>query len=326
MTDRSNLRGAMLALAAFGLFSIHDVVVKYLGADFTPFQIVFFSVLFAFPMATLMMMRDKNDGHLRPHHPWWVALRTLASVMVGLSAFHAFTVLPLAQVYAIVFATPLIITILSIPILGETVRIRRWAAVIVGLIGVVIVMRPGQTQLGLGHLAALSCAVFGALASVIVRKIGRDERSIVLMLYPMMANFALMIVILPFVYVPVELHQMGGFALMSALAFAASLLLIMAYKLGEAAVIAPMQYSQIIWAIGFGLLFFDERPDLMTFIGVAVIIASGLYIVVRESRGTSSENKPVLRTRSRAGVPGTPRVSSQLAHSERDRSLNDGQS
>ena len=219
------------------------------------------------------------------------------------------------------FATPLLITILSIPILGETVRFRRWAAVIVGLVGVVIVMRPGQTELGLGHLAALSCALFGALASVIVRKIGRDERSIVLMLYPMMANFIMMIVILPFVYVPVELDDLGGFALMSVLAFIASMLLIAAYKMGEAAVIAPMQYSQIIWAILFGILFFDEWPDNVTYVGVAIIIASGIYIVLRESRGTASLNKPVLRTRSRPGTPSIPRVSSQLDTHERDRSL-----
>lgn len=321
MTDRSNLRGALLALASFALFASHDVIVKVLGGTFTPFQIVFFSVLFAFPMATLMMMRDAGDSNLRPRHPWWVALRTAAAVITGISAFHAFSVLPLAQVYAIVFATPLLITILSIPILGETVRFRRWAAVIVGLVGVVIVMRPGQTELGLGHLAALSCALFGALASVIVRKIGRDERSIILMLYPMMANFIMMIVILPFVYVPVELNDLGGFALMSVLAFIASMLLIAAYKMGEAAVIAPMQYSQIIWAILFGILFFDEWPDKVTYIGVAIIIASGVYIVLRESRGTTSRNKPVLRTRSRPGTPSIPRVSSQLDTSERDRSL-----
>lgn len=321
MTQRSNMRGATYALGAFALFSSHDVVVKYLGASFSPMQIVFFSVLLSFPLASLMLMRDRSDGNLLPRHPWWGALRTFAVVMTGLSAFYAFSNLPLAQVYAIVFATPLIITILSIPVLGETVRLRRWAAVLVGLAGVIIVMRPGQTELGLGHLAALSCAVFGALASVIVRKIGRDERSIVLMLYPMMANFCVMILVLPFVYVPVELPHMAGFALMSVLAFCASLLLILAYKQGEAAVIAPMQYSQILWALIFGALLFDERPDTITFVGVGIIIASGLYIVLRESRGHASDNQPVLRTRSRAGTPGLPRVSTQLDEADRDRSL-----
>ncbi len=321
MNERSNFVGALLALAAFGIFSTHDVVLKYLGASFGPFQIVFFTVLFAFPMTTLMLIRDSSDGNLRPRHPWWVALRSLASVLAGVAAFHAFSVLPLAQAYAIIFAMPLLITILAIPILGESVRIHRWAAVVVGLIGVVVVMRPGQTTLGLGHLAALTCAISGALASVIVRKIGREERSIVLMLYPLMANFFLMILILPFVYVPVQLVDLGGFGLMAVLAFAANLLLIAAYKNGEAAVIAPMQYSQIIWALIFGLLLFDEVPDLTTFVGVGIIVASGMYIVLREGRSDTSENQPVLRTRSRPGMPSVVRVGSQLKPEERDRTL-----
>jgi len=319
--SRANLSGILLALLAFGLFSVHDVIVKFLGGSYTPFQIVFFSVLFGFPLATFMLMRDPSDGNLRPKHPWWTALRTGAAVLTGVTAFYAFSVLPLAQVYAILFATPLLITVLSIPILGEKVRIRRWAAVIVGLIGVVIVLRPGETELTLGHASALGCAVSGALASVIVRKIGREERSVVLMLYPMMANFVLMLAILPFVYVPVPVQDMTGFATMSLLAFIAMLCLIGAYRRAEAALIAPMQYSQIIWAILFGFLLFDEVPDAGTFIGVAVIIASGLYIVFRESRGPGSDNQPVLRTRSRSATPGAMRVGGLMNSDEKDKGL-----
>lgn len=319
--SRANLSGILLGLLAFGLFSVHDVIVKVLGGSYTPFQIVFFSVIFAFPMATLMLMRDASDGNLRPKHPWWTALRTGAAVLTGLSAFYAFSVLPLAQVYAILFATPLLITILSIPILGEKVRIRRWAAVIVGLVGVVIVLRPGETELTLGHAAALCCAMSGALASVIVRKIGREERSVVLLLYPMMANFVMMLAILPWVYVPVPLQDLSGFAAMSLLAFLAMLCLISAYRRAEAALIAPMQYSQIIWAIAFGYLLFDEVPDTATFIGVAVIISSGLYIVFRESRGPGSDNQPVLRTRSRGATPSAMRVGAFMKRSEKDQGL-----
>ncbi len=319
--SRANLSGILLALLAFGLFSVHDVIVKFLGGSYAPFQIVFFSVIFGFPLATFMLMRDPSDGNLRPKHPWWTALRTAAAVCTGISAFYAFSVLPLAQVYAILFATPLLITVLSIPILGEKVRIRRWAAVIVGLIGVVIVLRPGQTDLTLGHAAALGCSICGALASVIVRKIGREERSVVLMLYPMMANFVLMLAILPWVYVPVPLEHLAGFATMSLLAFIAMLCLIGAYRRAEAALIAPMQYSQIIWAILFGALLFDEVPDTETFIGVVVIISSGLYIVFRESRGTGSENQPVLRTRSRGATPGVMRVGGMMKNDEKDNGL-----
>jgi drug/metabolite transporter (DMT)-like permease len=231
----------------------------------------------------------------------------LATTVTGLSAFYAFSVLPLAQVYAIIFAAPLLITVLAIPILGETVRLRRWIAVIVGLVGVFVVLRPGSTVLGLGHLAALAAAFGSALASIIVRKIGRDERNVVLILYPLLANFLIMGAMLPFVYLPMPMLHMGGLGLMSVLAFCASALIIGAYKSGEAVVVAPMQYSQILWATAFGLMFFDEVPDLWTALGAAIIISSGVYIVVRES-GSASENTPVLRSRTRMDTGTVPRV------------------
>ena len=113
----SNLKGVAFALAGFAVFSTHDVVIKFLGGTYAPFQILFFSALLGFPIATLMMMGDKTPGTLRPVHPWWVALRTVAAILTGVSAFYAFSVLPLAQVYAFIFAAPLLITVLSIPIL-----------------------------------------------------------------------------------------------------------------------------------------------------------------------------------------------------------------
>jgi drug/metabolite transporter (DMT)-like permease len=303
-----NVKGALLALLAFAIFATHDVIVKVLGGIYSPFQIVFYSVLLSFPLAMMMLMRDATPGTLVPVHPWWLALRTGAAVATGVSAFYAFSVLPLAQTYAILFAAPLLITILAIPVLGETVRIHRWMAVLVGLAGVLVVLRPGQTELSLGHLAALVAAVGGALASIVVRKIGADERPVVMLLYPMMATFICMAVALPFVYRPMPIEHLGMLGIIAAFAWFAGRLVIAAYQAGEAAIIAPMQYSQIIWASIFGYLFFDEVIDGATALGAAIIIASGLYIVLRESRGTSA-NTPVLRTRSRPETGILPRVS-----------------
>lgn len=295
----SNTKGALLALLAFAVFSTHDVIVKILGADYSPFQIVFLSVLFGFPWVTLMLIQDASSGNLRPRHPWWTALRTAATTVTGASVYYAFSTLPMAQVYAILFAAPLLVTILSIPILGEQVRLRRWVAVLVGLGGVLVVLRPGSEPLTLGHLAALVGAIGGALASIIVRKIGKDERSIVLLIYPMMTNFVIMGTALPFVYQPMPIEHLGGIAVMSIMILIASSLVIAAYKAGEAVIVAPMQYSQIIWASLFGVLMFGETMDNMTMLGATIIIGSGMYIVLREGRANSSENTPVLRTRTR---------------------------
>ena len=321
----SNVKGAVLALIAFGLYSTHDVFIKILGASYSPIQIVFFSVLLSFPLATIMLMRDATPGTLVPVHPWWMAVRTLAAVVTGVSAFYAFSVLPLTQTYAILFATPLIITVLTIPILGETVRLRRWMAVIVGLIGVMVVLRPGSTELNLGHLAAILAAFGGAFASIVVRKIGAEERTVVMLLYPMVANFVLMGLALAFVYKPMPIEHIGMLAVISILAWIAGRIIISAYRTGEAAIVAPMQYSQILWATGFGLLFFGETTDIYTAAGATIIISSGIYIVFRESRGGTSRTTPVLRTRTRFATPSMPRLGDMMRSGRfRDEPMNRG--
>jgi S-adenosylmethionine uptake transporter len=305
-----NLNGALLSLAAFGLYATHDAVVKFLGAHYSPFQTIFFSVLLGFPFVTLMLMRDKTDGNLRPRQPMWVWIRTLAAIVSVVSGFYAFTVLPLAQAYAVFFAMPLMITLLAIPLLGEKVGLRRGIAVLVGLAGVIVVLRPGQVPLGLGQLAALVAATSGALVSVIVRKIGREERSAVLMLYPMMANFVATGAMMPFVYRPMPVEHLGLLVLMSFLGFVAAMLVIQAYRTAPAIIVAPMQYSQIVWAVLYGWLFFSERIDLLTAVGTAIIIASGIYIVLREEGGKVETNRPVSLSRSRPETGPLPRIGS----------------
>jgi drug/metabolite transporter (DMT)-like permease len=317
MTENTNLRGVVFALVAFGVFATHDVVIKYLGGGYSPFQIVFFSVLFGFPFITFLLMRDATEGNLLPRHPWWTAARTVASVITGVCVFYAFSTLPLTQTYAILFAGPLVITVLSIPILGETVGWRRGLAVLVGLGGVMVVLQPGGTPLELGHIAALAAAFSGAFASIVVRKIGRDERPVTLLLYPMMANFVVMGAALPFVYEPMPAVDIAAFAVVAGMALIGTSCLIYAYRYAEAVIVAPMQYSQIIWAAFFGFFFFDEAMDRETLIGSAIIIVSGIYIVLREDRGGRSTNTPVLRSRTRVGLPTVPRVAAFLSADRR---------
>lgn len=307
-----NVSGPLFALVAFGIFATHDVIVKFLGGVYSPVQIIFFSNLFSFPLVTFMLMRDATEGHLIPKHPGWTALRTVSALIVAVSVFYAFSTLPLAQVYTILFASPLLITLLAIPVLGERVGIHRLMAVAVGLVGVIVVLRPGSAHLGLGHLAALAAAVFNALTSVIVRKIGRDERTVVLMLYPMAANFVVMGALLAFVYKPMPIEHLGAVGMISLFAFIAGLFLIGAYRRGDAAIVAPMQYSQILWATVYGYMLFDESVDRATLIGAGIIIASGVYIVWREARLGSKSQSPVLRTRSRGSTAASFRISPLL--------------
>ena len=308
----ANSTAALFGLAAYATFSIHDLIVKHLGAAYSPFQIVFFSALMGFPLITVVMIRDQKPGTLRPVHPWWIALRSVCSATSAVCAFYAFGRLPLSQAYAIIFAAPLIITVLAIPLLGETVRLRRGFAVLLGLAGVLIVLRPGASPMDAGHLAALLAAFAGAMNAIVVRKIGNEERGVVMILYPMMANLVLMAAILPFVYVEVPLVDLGLFAVVAALILLAMTFLVAAYARGDAMVVAPTQYSQIVWAAVFGALLFEEYPDWQTYAGTAVIVLSGIYILKREATGRVSRNKPVLMTRTRLGHSTGLRVGSIL--------------
>jgi len=299
--------GPLMALLAFAFYATHDVLIRILGETYSVFQIMFYMGLLSFPMLVVILIRDPHPGTLRAVHPWWMTLRTLMVVTSAFGAFYAFTVLPLAQVYAVLFASPLLVTLLAIPVLGERVGIHRGLAVVVGLLGVLVVLRPGAQEITPGHISALISALAAALVGVTSRKIGRAERSAVLLLYPMMANVVIMAALMAPVYVPMALPHLGVVAIIALLALLAMMLTIAAYRRAEAALVAPMQYSQILWAALYGALLFDESPDRWTVAGASLIVGSGLYIVFRESRRNVSANRPVQRTRMRNESVAAPR-------------------
>ncbi|WP_171211616.1 DMT family transporter [Ruegeria sp. HKCCA5426] len=307
-TQNNTLKGLGYAFAGFAVFASHDALIKVLGGTYSVMQIIFFATLFSFVPMAVTILTDRATGNFLPHHPWLVLLRS-ALMVTGMScAFYAFSVLPLAEVYSLLFSFPLIVTVLSIPILGEVVRAQRWAAVGVGLIGVLIVLRPGATDITIGHLAALTAAFCSAFASVLVRKIGNEERSAVLILYPMLLAILVMSLAQPAVYLPPSLLHLAMMALVGVFSVIAQHLIILAYRAAPAGVVAPSQYSQIIWATLFGMAFFGERPDGWVAVGASIIIASGVFVVWRESRAnTSSVNTPVLRVRSPRSDTGATR-------------------
>ena len=291
-----------------GVFATHDVIIKTLGAHYPSLQVLFFSSLLSFPLVSLILLQERTPGTLRPQSPGWVAVRTACAMTSGVCGFFAFSVLPLAQVYAILFASPLLITLLSIPILGERVGIHRWIAVALCLCGVLIVLRPGGGQnFEFGHLAALLAAFCSATAAVVTRKIGRGERPLVLLMWPMLGNLMLTGAGLTLAYTPMQLPHLAMAGMIAVLGLTGGFLSILAYRAGEAAIVAPMQYSQIIWATVYGWFIFHEAPDAPTMIGASVIICSGLYIVWRERSRGHDTNRPVITSRLRGDTVTTPK-------------------
>ncbi len=304
--DNSIIKGAGTALIAFALFSTHDALVKSLSG-IHPFQIAFFAFLFSFLPFTLFIGVDPVERSLRPNRPLLIGLRCIFHAGSIICAFYAFSVLPLAQVYAMLFATPVLITLLSIPLLGEKVRLIRWVAILLGLSGVMVVLNPTASSFSIGHIAALMSAVFGACNSINTRKIGDTEHSATLLLFPMIGNVLLSGVLMYFVYTPMPGYALLVCALVGLLSVTGHKILISAFRTTEAQFIAPTQYSQILWASLFGVVFFNETLQTTTVVGSIIIILSGVLFIWREL--SVSVNMPVLKTRNVRASGGPPLVS-----------------
>ena len=301
-TLSSGLVGPLLALGGFALYSAHDVLVKLLGPTISVIQIVFFAGLFSFPLVALLLLADPAPGTLRARHPYWLGLRTFGAVASGVLGFYAFTVIPFAQAYAMLFAAPLLVTLLSVPVLGERVGWRRGVAVLVGLAGVLVVLRPGLAEVTLGHVSGLASAFCTALVALSSRKIGRVERTGVLVLWPLVATIVVLGAAMPWVYRPMTGLELSMTAGIAVLGFTAMLCMIAAYRRAEASIVAPMQYSQMLWAVFWGALVFAEWPDGWTLGGAALIIGSGVYIVLRESAVGPGSNRPVQQAEPRPAI------------------------
>ena len=298
------IRGVGLSLIGFAMFSLHDALIK--SIDGVPvFQIVFFVVLFSFVPFALYLAIDGTERSLRPQLPVLVGLRCLFTLTGLLCVFYAFGNLPMAEVYSLLFAAPILITLLAIPILGERVRLIRWFAILFGMLGVLIVLRPGNTAITLNHLAALGAATCTAFTSVVTRKIGSREHSVTLILYPMLSNVAVTGIVTMFVYVPIPGDVLLRLCAIGILSVIGQFLMIQAYRTSQAQFVAPMQYSQMLWALIYGALVFNETVDRTVLLGSAVIVCSGLLFIWREL--AASVKKPVLSTRNlrQAGGPAT---------------------
>ncbi len=255
--------------------------IKFLGGGYNALQILFFATLMGIPVVFAYALWSRDQGSLKPRFPGWMALRTAGIILNGIFGTYAFP--PCRLRNAMPSSSPCRSSSPFSPCPswanGSTRCAARpcWSA-FWGDRGT----EPGASPLVPAHGAALLAAVLGSLNYIILRKTGGQERSVVLLIYPMLATLAVVAVALPFVYVPMPLHDLSLTAAMALFAFVGYLLIIEAYRRARAIVVAPMQYSQILWAALFGALLFDEVPTLATLAGSALIIASGLVIVARQ--------------------------------------------
>jgi drug/metabolite transporter (DMT)-like permease len=275
--------GLTFALLAYASYSTGDMLIKAVGRGTDIFVIGFFVTLFAAIPVILARPRGESLADIfRPNFPALLLIRGVSAVAASTCAIFAFTRLPLAEAYALIFLVPAAVTVLSVAMLRETVGWRRWLAVAVGFAGVLVVVRPGFREIGVAHLAGLGVAVFAGFNIVVIRRLVDSEKRIALlgtmtgML--LLFNFVMM---LPGFRMPAP-EILGKLAAAGVFSGLGLVLFVRASAFAPANLIAPTQYSQIGWAVIFGAAFFAEFPDAVTYAGLGLVAASGLMTLMRE--------------------------------------------
>ncbi|WP_448206850.1 DMT family transporter [Azospirillum sp. sgz302134] len=270
-------------LLAILLFAGMDTLIKYLSAVYPVAQLMFVRSAVALLLVGGVSVARGGWASLRTRRPLAHVGRAFAGLLSMGCFFFAFKHLPLAEVYVLSFAGPLFITALSMPLLGEPVGWRRWAAVLVGFGGVVVMARPEADAPLLPILVGVAAAFFYALAMIAVRGLSRTETNTSIVVYLLMTTTVVSGVAAVPVWVGPGLFDVWLMLLVGVLGGAAQVLITQAFRLGRAAVVAPFEYTGMIWATLFGFLVFGDVPTPTVLTGASVIVASGLYILHRET-------------------------------------------
>jgi drug/metabolite transporter (DMT)-like permease len=271
-----------MLLQAF-LFSAMDALVKLATVRHPTGQIIFFRNLFALVPLYFFIRQAGGLGILRTQRLGQHILRSLGGIASMFCLFLAYAYMPLADAMAIATAGPIFLTALSVPLLGEHVGWRRWAAVFAGFIGILIITRPGSGVFGVAALLPLAGAFFYALAMVQIRKLSTSEPPVRIVFYFTIAAVVLGGASLPWQWVtptPLSLVYLVGIGLVGGFA---QMAMTHAFRLAPVAVVAPFDYTSLVFATGFGYAIWGQVPDRFVWAGAAIVIASGLYILHRET-------------------------------------------
>ena len=276
------LIAAACVMAAVFLFATQDTLSKILVVDYSPLQIAW--VRYGINTLLLIPFLIRDHGRpLRTAMPLTQGARSLAVLSSAIIFMAGLSFLPVADATAINFISPLLVTALSIPILGEKVGIRRWTAVVIGFIGMLVIVRPGGGTFQIAaFLPALSATCWG-LALVLTRRLSaRAETGLTTLTYSTVFPALLLTIVLPFVWRPLTTKALILMLAIGFISIAAQYLMILGYSKRPASALAPLSYAQLIWATTYGYLVFSAIPGLLTWVGAAIVVASGLYVLRRE--------------------------------------------
>jgi len=275
------LRGIALVLSATLLFGIADTISKYLTSGLPIVEFIWFRYLLFLVMA-LVLGRKDGMKLLRPRNPGFQIARGVCVIGSSILFVYGIRVMTMAQATTISFLSPLVVTILSIPLLKETVGIRRWCAVGAGMLGMLIVVRPGLGGFQPESLFGVASSACWAMTLIITRKIANSDAPQTTVFWSAAIGTAGLTCALPFVFVIPTPTQVALATMMGVLASGGQWLVVLAHRLAPASLLAPFTYTQLLWVTVTGFLVFGNLPDEYTLLGASIIIASGLYTAHRE--------------------------------------------
>ena len=276
------MKAIIFSLLGWMFLPVMDGFAKYLSDDLPILQITwaryFFTVVFVFPIMLFFYKKQL----VWSDKPKLQIFRGLILLSANICFFYAISVISLAKALTLAFIAPLIVTAFSPILLGEKVGFRRWTAVAVGFIGSLIVIRPGFLEFNLASMAALATGFFYGFYLIITRKLSTSDNPLLTLLITGMVGALLVSLIIPFYWVKPTLNQWSLMAGIGVFACIGHLFLILSLKYADASKLAPLKHTEIIPNVIIGYYFFSELPDNWTYLGLFIIVLSGLYISRRE--------------------------------------------
>ena len=281
--QRARLTGIGMMCVALISFSLLDVTAKWLTLSVSPIEITWARYVGHFVLSFIVINPWSRPGVWRTDRPWLQIVRSLLLIGITVSNFIALQYLQLDQTMSILFSTPLFVALFAGPMLGEWIGPRRWLAIMVGFLGILIIVRPTTHGLHPAVLASLFSALCYAFYNLCTRLLAATDSTATTMFYSSLIGAVLLSIPLPWFWsMPTDPLVIGNMAVLGVYGGFGHLLLVMAHRRAPAAVLAPFLYSQIIWMILAGWIVFDQVPNQWTLIGSGIVIASGLYLLSRE--------------------------------------------
>ena len=292
MTPRaSHLPAVFLMLMAVALFALMDAGLKLLAPHYPPLQVATLRGLASLPMVLgWVLLTSTGASLLRVHWPLHL-LRGALGIGMMVCFVYGLRSMPLSTAYAITFVAPMLVTAMAVPFLGERVGPRRWTAIVVGLVGVLVVLRPtGEGVATVAGLAVLVAAVCYAASAITVRMLAQRDSSQAMVLWFLVLLSAGAGLLAAPDWMPLQGRDLWVIAGVGVSGSLAQVALTEAFRRGEASLIAPLEYSALLWGVGLDLALWQVLPDGVTWIGAGIIVASGLYLLRREKVHAEAEH------------------------------------